>query len=344
MATNNEDTSVVESNKSKGDHKREFKVFGVFEPTVHYFAGLVAGVAGVLAGHPLDTVKVRLQTQTQNKEIKEGYRGTIHCFSSIIRHEGVHGLFKGMSSPLASLTVINSIVFGVYGNTAKLFADQESITTHFLSGCTAGFVQTAIISPTELLKLRMQVQVDAMHRRYRSPIDCIQKMVKQHGILQLYRGVIATLARDVPSFGVYFASYDRMAKSLSCDNTLESLTNIQLLFAGGLAGVLSWVVNYPVDVIKSKFQSDDKFTSYMQAIKFTYKTEGYRGFFAGFNSTVLRAFPTNAATFFAVEWTYRMLSKVQDAIIERRKCKTAKVGGKSISESTVKKWFLLNSG
>uniref|UniRef100_A0A914RGH6 Uncharacterized protein n=1 Tax=Parascaris equorum TaxID=6256 RepID=A0A914RGH6_PAREQ len=277
MATNDEDTLVVESNKSEGNRKREFKVFGVFEPAVHYFAGLVAGVAGVLAGHPLDTVKVRLQTQTQNKEVKEVYRGTIHCFSSIIRHEGVRGLFKGISSPLASLTVINSVVFGVYGNTTRLFIDQQSITTHFLSGCAAGFVQTAIISPTELLKLRMQVQIDAMHRKY----------------------LIATLARDIPSYGVYFASYDRMAKSLSCDNTSESLTNVQLLFAGGIA----------VDVIKSKFQSDDKFTSYMQTIKFTYKTEGYRGFFAGFNSTILRAFPTNAATFFAVEWTYRVLSK-----------------------------------
>uniref|UniRef100_A0A915C7Z9 Mitochondrial basic amino acids transporter n=1 Tax=Parascaris univalens TaxID=6257 RepID=A0A915C7Z9_PARUN len=325
MATNDEDTLVVESNKSEGNRKREFKVFGVFEPAVHYFAGLVAGVAGVLAGHPLDTVKVRLQTQTQNKEVKEVYRGTIHCFSSIIRHEGVRGLFKGISSPLASLTVINSVVFGVYGNTTRLFIDQQSITTHFLSGCAAGFVQTAIISPTELLKLRMQVQIDAMHRKYRSPIDCIQKMVKQHGIQHLYRGVIATLARDIPSYGVYFASYDRMAKSLSCDNTSESLTNVQLLFAGGIAGVLSWVVNYPVDVIKSKFQSDDKFTSYMQTIKFTYKTEGYRGFFAGFNSTILRAFPTNAATFFAVEWTYRVLSKVQDAIIERRRRQIAKV-------------------
>ncbi|VDM44805.1 unnamed protein product [Toxocara canis] len=306
-----------------GSRIREFEVFGVFEPAVHYIAGLISGAAGVLAGHPLDTVKVRLQTQTQTKQVYGRYRGTIHCFASIVRHEGVQGLFKGLSSPLASLTVINSVVFGVYGNTAKLFTDQHSMTTHFLSGCAAGFIQTAIISPTELLKLRMQVQIDGKHKKYRSPIDCIQKMVRQKGVLQLYRGLIATLSRDVPSYGVYFASYDRLAKSLSRDGTLESLDNVKLLFAGGLAGVFSWVINYPVDVIKTKFQSDDKFNTYMEAIKFTYKTQGYRGFFSGLNSTLIRAFPTNAATFFAVEWTYRIITKIQNAILERKKRQAA---------------------
>uniref|UniRef100_A0AC34R4P9 Uncharacterized protein n=1 Tax=Panagrolaimus sp. JU765 TaxID=591449 RepID=A0AC34R4P9_9BILA len=53
-----------------------------------FIAGCFGGAAGVLAGHPLDTVKVRLQTQTGV------YRGPWHCFTSIIRKEHFKGLYK----------------------------------------------------------------------------------------------------------------------------------------------------------------------------------------------------------------------------------------------------------
>lgn len=48
------------------------------------------GAAGVLAGHPLDTVKARLQTQKPGT-----YRGPLHCFTSIVKKDNVRGLYKG---------------------------------------------------------------------------------------------------------------------------------------------------------------------------------------------------------------------------------------------------------
>uniref|UniRef100_F1L6P6 Mitochondrial basic amino acids transporter n=1 Tax=Ascaris suum TaxID=6253 RepID=F1L6P6_ASCSU len=272
-----------------------------------FIAGCFGGAAGVLAGHPLDTVKVRLQTQTPGQ-----YKGTVHCFTSIVRNEGVSGLLKGLSSPLASLSVINAIVFGVYGNAVRLFENQESIWTHFVAGCASGLAQTVIATPTEMLKLRMQIQSDSCLKVYRSPYDCLRKIIKQKGIKYLFRGSIATQLRDTPAFGIYFASYDYMARHFSKDGTMESLTSVQLLIAGGGAGMLSWLFNYPTDVIKTKFQADDTFKSYWEAIAHTYRTQGYRGFLNGLNSTLLRAFPSNAATFFAVEWSYRLMLDLQE--------------------------------
>ncbi|VDM39953.1 unnamed protein product [Toxocara canis] len=267
----------------------------------------IPGAAGVLAGHPLDTIKVRLQTQTPGQ-----YRGTIHCFTSIIQKEGVSGLLKGLSSPLASLTVINAIIFGVYGNVTRLFENQESVVTHFIAGCVSGLAQTAIATPTEMLKLRMQIQSDNSSKVYRSPLDCLRKLLKQRGIKYLFRGSLATQLRDAPAFGIYFASYDYMGRHLSKDGTLESLSSAQLLIAGGAAGMFSWLFNYPTDVIKTKFQADDAFKSYWEAIVHTYRTQGHRGFFNGLNSTLLRAFPSNAATFFAVGWSYRFMLDLQE--------------------------------
>lgn len=50
----------------------------------------------------------------------------------------VAGLFRGMSSLMAGIPLVNAVLFGVYGNTRKLFADQDALSTHFYSGMIAG--------------------------------------------------------------------------------------------------------------------------------------------------------------------------------------------------------------
>lgn len=67
------------------------------------------GCAGLLVGHPFDTVKVCLQTQDFRNPL---YRGTFDCLKKIIQKDSVGGLYRGISSPLASISVLNAIVFG----------------------------------------------------------------------------------------------------------------------------------------------------------------------------------------------------------------------------------------
>ncbi|KAM5316530.1 solute carrier family 25 member 45 isoform 2-T4 [Glossophaga mutica] len=103
------------------------------------------GALGLALGHPFDTVKVRLQTQTT-------YRGIVDCVVKTYRHESIPGFFKGMSFPLASVAVVNSVLFGVYSNALLVLtatSHQErrvqppSYTHVFVAGCTGGFLQGA---------------------------------------------------------------------------------------------------------------------------------------------------------------------------------------------------------
>ncbi|CAJ0582381.1 unnamed protein product, partial [Mesorhabditis spiculigera] len=271
-----------------------------------FVAGCFGGAAGVLAGHPMDTVKVRLQTQHAHGAAPI-YRGTFHCFSMIVQKEGFTGLYKGLSAPLASLCLINATAFGVQAAVTKEFRDHQSLSAQFWGGCAAGAAQSIIASPSERLKLKMQLQSDSKSAVYRNPIHAAQLMVKEKGWLSMNRGFLMTITRDCPAWGIYFASYDLLARQLSKDGTMESLTAPQLLLAGGLAGMFSWLPNYPADVIKTRFQADDTYRSYWDCIRKTYAERGLRSFYAGLGSTMLRAFPSNAATFFTVEWTYRLL-------------------------------------
>jgi len=153
----------------------------------------------------------------------------------------------------------------------------------------------------------VQVQPSQGATMHKSPYHCFKHIIRESGYKTLTRGLMATQLRDTTGIGIYFASYEYLARHLSKDGSMESLTSFQLLMAGGMAGTLSWLFNYPVDVIKTRYQADDNYKNYGEVVSKMYAERGARTFFVGLGSTLIRAFPTNAATFFTVEWTYRLL-------------------------------------
>lgn len=154
------------------------------------------GCAGLLVGHPFDTVKVSLQTQDFRKPI---YSGTFDCVKKIIQRDSFKGLYRGLSSPIASVSFINAILFGVYGNVQRRSAEPDSLSTHFMAGACSGLVQTFICSPMELVKSRLQVQNDLPTKvKHSGPMRCLNHIWKTEGIRGVYKGFGITVVRDVP--------------------------------------------------------------------------------------------------------------------------------------------------
>lgn len=84
-----------------------------------------------------------------------------------------------------------------------------------------------------------------------------------------------------------------------------------MLMAGGTAGTVSWVITYPIDVVKSRLQSDGmsgprRYAGAWDCLKQSIRNEGYGFLSRGLTSTILRAFPMNAACFTVVTWTFRL--------------------------------------
>ncbi|XP_037959327.1 mitochondrial basic amino acids transporter isoform X2 [Teleopsis dalmanni] len=264
---------------------------------IDFIAGCVGGCAGVLVGHPLDTIKVHLQTQDPRNP---KYRGTLHCLTSIFGQEGLRGLYRGMTSPMAGIGAVNAIVFGVYGNIQRFSDHPESLQSHFMAGSIAGVFQSIVCSPMELAKTRVQLQHDAPNAiQFKSPWDCFKHIVRTEGIRGTFKGLPVTTLRDVPGFAGYFVSYEYLMGLPSSPNAFHCL------LAGGFAGMFSWLVCYPIDVVKTCIQADGgggkrKYDGYIDCMRKNYATDGFHFFWRGFSSTLVRAFPMNAACFFVV--------------------------------------------
>lgn len=274
-----------------------------------FFAGCLGGCAGVAVGHPLDTVKVCLQTQdSQNPK----YRNTIHCLQSIFAKEGIRGIYRGVTSPLFGVAGINALIFGVYGNTQRWSKDPDSLRSHAVAGGTAGFVQSFICSPMELVKSRMQVGDTS-----KDPIECVKKIYRNNGLKGVYRGLGLTILREIPAFSSYFLTYEILTRR----NDDLPVSTFSMLMGGGLAGVVSWIIVYPVDVIKSRFQIDGltstKYSSSYDCLVKSVKGEGISCLFRGLTPTIIRAFPVNAVTFTVVTWTMTLCSKININVTEK---------------------------
>lgn len=286
---------------------------------MEFAAGLAGGCAGVAVGHPFDTVKVKLQTQDYKNP---KYSGTWDCFSQTAKKDGLRGLYRGMASPMMGVGAINAVIFGVQAKTSRMFTDQDSLKTHFASGVCAGLAQAFICSPVELTKTRLQIQADmGGPAKYKGPLHCFQEIYKTEGMRGVFRGQLITIMREIPAFGTYFASFEMCARAFSGEETSESAGKLAVFMAGGMAGTASWLVSYPIDVIKSRLQSDgafgpSKYSGMLDCLRTSIKEEGFGVLTRGLNSTILRAFPTNAATFVVVSSVMKFLKQHEDEVEE----------------------------
>ncbi|EEB15076.1 mitochondrial carnitine/acylcarnitine carrier protein CACL, putative [Pediculus humanus corporis] len=271
-----------------------------------FVAGCFGGCAGILVGHPLDTIKIRIQTQDYKNP---QYRGTIHCFKKVIEKESLSGLYKGISSPLAGVAVINAIVFGVYGTVQKNLTEPESLKSCFASGAVAGLVQSFICSPMELVKSRTQIQESKI---ITGPFQTFRDIYRKQGLKGIFKGLNITFLREGLGFGIYFSTYEWLTRN----NDSKPISTLHLLGAGGTAGAASWMFTYPLDVIKSRIQIDGmsgnkQYQNSFDCLIKSVRTEGLRFLFRGLSPTLIRAFPSNAATWAVVSWIMELFKTNQ---------------------------------
>lgn len=279
-------------------------------------AGTIGGIAQVLFGQPFDTTKVRLQSSSNPNATP------MDVIRTLLKNEGPMAFYKGTLLPLVGIGACVSIQFSINEYMKRVFnyvndgPGKMTNTQFFLSGAGAGFANGFLAGPIEHVRIRLQIQTGAAGERYyRGPVDVLKHLNEVGGLRAIYRGFGPTLFREAYGMGIYFMTFESlvqrtMRKHHIARNQVESW---KLCLFGALSGYAMWFTSYPVDIVKSKLQTDTlgawKYRGSADVIRDTYAKQGIKGFFVGFSPTILRAAPANAATFLAFEWTMRLLNR-----------------------------------
>lgn len=280
-----------------------------------FLAGGVGGMCLVFVGHPMDTIKVRLQTMEIIPGQKPQYAGTMDCFRQTTQKEGFRALYRGMAAPLYGVTPMYALCFFGYGVGQKIFCNEDSfknldLVSIGLAGATSGLFTTPILAPGERVKCVLQVQQNnASGKQFKGPVEVLKHLYETGGVRSVTRGFGATMARDSLGSLFYFSSYEYLKKNLTPAGAKDPGVAGTLL-AGGTAGVLNWIVALPIDTLKSRYQvaPDGKYSGISAVFADIMKTEGPKGLFRGLAPVMLRAFPANAACFLGVETAMKVLT------------------------------------
>lgn len=279
-------------------------------------SGAIAGVVGVGTAYPLETIRVRLQTQ----RALEDYRGFWDCIRKTVRGEGVRGLYKGMTAPLLGSTLTKTIDFGTYGFLLSWIRGTEEKTPPriwqmMVSGTMSAAIATVVLCPIDRAKILLQIQRTEAEkaraegrsvvassssassaRYYKGPLD----IARQQGWRGMYHGMSATVTRETLYGCLYFAAFNGLKRTsaglmgLPSDGT-ATLPFPVLLLCGGTTGAIVWTVMFPVDVVKSILQASPKPIprSMLSVARQHYAAEGLRGFWKGLSAAIIRSFPAH---------------------------------------------------
>ncbi|KAI8873719.1 mitochondrial carrier [Ramicandelaber brevisporus] len=297
-------------------------------------AGTVGGFAQVLVGQPFDITKVRLQTQPAPLPGQPPqYANMLDCVRKIYKHQGITGFYAGTVMPLLGVGACVSIQFASLQFMKRHFARQNTITGEngtktvlpftvsqlYLAGAASGVANSVISGPVEHVRIRLQVQTSASGAgaQFSGPFDCVRKLYSANGLRGVYQGQAITLLREFHGYGAYFMAYEWLVQDSMARLGVkrEELPTWRLCSFGAAAGWAMWISCYPVDIIKSKIQTDAfmpgqrKYTSSLDCLRKTIAAEGVAGLFRGFVPCILRAAPANAATFVGFELAMRVLDK-----------------------------------
>ncbi|KAK0111395.1 hypothetical protein ONS95_001756 [Cadophora gregata] len=231
-------------------------------PYLHsMIAGGLGGTTGDLLMHSLDTVKTR---QQGDPHMPPKYASMSSTYATIFRQEGLRrGLYGGWVPAMLGSFPGTVIFFGTYEYSKRHMIDY-GITPQFAyltSGFLADFAASFVYVPSEVLKTRLQLQGRYNNPffqsgyNYKSTAHAARTIVRQEGFSALFYGYKATIFRDLPFSALQFTFYEQ-AQTWARQWKQSREIGLPLeLFTGASAGGLAGVITCPLDVVKTRIQT-----------------------------------------------------------------------------------------
>ncbi|NXF33188.1 CMC1 protein, partial [Nyctibius bracteatus] len=281
----------------------------VAESAYRFTLGSIAGAVGATAVYPIDLVKTRMQNQRSSGSVvgELMYKSSFDCFKKVLRFEGFFGLYRGLLPQLIGVAPEKAIKLTVNDFVRDKFTKRDGsipLPAEVLAGGCAGASQVIFTNPLEIVKIRLQVAGEITT----GPRVSALSVVKDLGLLGLYKGAKACFLRDIPFSAIYFPVYAHSKLMLADEN--GHVGGLNLLAAGAIAGVPAASLVTPADVIKTRLQvaaraGQTTYSGVIDCFGKILREEGPSAFWKGAGARVFRSSPQFGVTLV----TYELLQR-----------------------------------
>ncbi|KAJ1983790.1 hypothetical protein H4R33_004625 [Dimargaris cristalligena] len=134
------------------------------------------------------------------------------------------------------------------------------------------------------------------------------------GVRGLYQGLFSHMLRDSLGTGIYFCTYETIKRLMSSPESPPG--PLTFFLSGGICGVFSWLIIFPIDLVKSTIQKDAllpshlvRYRGFLDCFTDLYRQRGIVSLYRGISVTLIRAFPIHSLNFLVYEGVLSMIRK-----------------------------------
>lgn len=256
-------------------------------------AGAVATAFGVVAMHPVDSIKT-----LQQSDAGMGL-SILAAGKKIVKDGGPGALYSGLGPYVTSDACAGALKFASYEILKKWVKDkvpEEQYGTALFGCAAAAFIVSSVaLVPGELLKQRLQMgQITSIRQG-------IPQIFKAEGILGFYSGYSGVCIRDIPytmlELGIYDnlkSFYLKVKNKNAAPGEERPITQFDQIVAAAISGGITGYATSPFDTIKTKLMVDTGYNGFLDCVAKTVKDSGVGSLFNGSLARVAWLMPFTA--------------------------------------------------
>jgi len=217
----------------------------------HLLAGSFAGLAEHGLIFPLDTMKTMSQcsgacgVRRKNTDVY-CTRAARALLQDVLASKGWRRLWRGVGAITVACVPAHAVYFGSFEAVRQ--RGENSPMLNGLAGSIAAVGHDIVMTPADVAKQRLQLGYHA------GLVDCFRHIFKDGGgFATLYRSLPTTLFMNAP-YGAVSVAVNEWIKA-KWRTGHQDLPVHYLLFSGGIAGAVASVFTTPLDVVKTRLQT-----------------------------------------------------------------------------------------
>lgn len=294
-------------------------------------AGYVAGICGTIVGHPLDSIKVLLQTKECHDSSSGSSKNGCHKYNNHARNmstlssnlkgkvksslplssRSLRSLYSGITGPLLSVGVIQALTFSIYDTSRRCmcrFNNQmednhndylkiDPLRNVFCAAVISGTALSVFTGPLQVIKTKQQIMVWSFQRAIKDTMSMPRLFVGNQ--LHAFSSGVGR--------GIYMTTYEYQKRYLSKQYQIDEqqIPPAQRALCAAHSGIICWALIFPADVVRNRMiahtitshrQNKHNQQGVFELVKQMYIQGGnsIKPFYRGFWITLLRAGPVAA--------------------------------------------------
>ncbi|WVQ69346.1 uncharacterized protein L199_007563 [Kwoniella botswanensis] len=273
------------------------------KPSYPFWLGGAAASMAACCTHPLDVMRVRMQTSTSKTTFSNAVRG-------VLAHDGVRGLYTGLTASIFRQMTYSVTRLGAYDMMKSQMSNggKKKLTTGDMVICasTAGALGGLAGNPADIILVRMvadPTKTPDHQYNYRNALQGTYRMVREEGVPSLARGLLPNTIRAILMNASQLVSYDFFKDLLLAHNVMSNGMPCHFV-SSALAGTVATTICAPADVVKSRIMNmkhgqggHGPFGLIMESLKH----EGPRFLFKGWLPAWIRLTPNTICMFIFLE-------------------------------------------